>query len=204
MLFNPGPLDPVDVDAATRIGPRSTFAADAARVAQQLGAGDGALGASQGAMASAWAPGVELGAGSDLAAAADAHDRQARDFDDSIGAVAGNADAHVGEIAGLSNDTAADIEAGEPGFPDYVDHPIPGTEGGPPPIGEAPPREPPPEPPDDEHPTIYDAIARLYRELLDREGSQGEIEGWVATGLTIDEIRAAFLDSPEYHEKHGG
>jgi len=204
MLFERGPMDPVDVDAWTQPGARATVAGDAASLTGQLGAVGQSLGGTLGALAAAGGSAMDAGAGLDLAAAAAAHDAQQRDFDSSVGTIAGNADAQEGELAGLASDTASDISAGEPNFPDYVEHPIPGRSGSPPPGGEEPEPEPPPEPPDDEHPSIYDAIARLYRELLGREGSQEEIEGWVATGLSIDEIRQRFLDSPEYREKHGG
>lgn len=196
MLFERGPLDPVDVEAATVLGPRTTFAADAAQLAQQLGNGGDALGSSASVMASAWTSRVETEAGGDLAAAADAHDRQVRDFDSSIGAVAGNADSHVGEIAGFANDTNSDIEAGEPGFPDYEVHPPePSWPGG----EENPPPGPNPTPPPGG--TVADLIIRYYAKYLRREPSLAEINVWSERWPNQDAIEHGILYSNENGDK---
>lgn len=192
-LFERGPLDPVDVEAATVLGARTTFAADAAQLAQSLDHGGGALSAAASVMASSWTPRMELDAGGDLAAAADAHDRQVRDFDSAIGTVAGNADAHVGEIAGLSNDTAADIAAGEPGFPGYDEHPPNASW----PIGEANPPEAPPDTPGPGE-TVADLITTFYNRYLDRDPGVEGINAWADLWPDRDAIEHGILFSGEY------
>jgi len=205
MLWEPGPLTPIPDSEFPVAGVRPSLAADAAAVAAQLGIHDQRLGGASGAIVAAADAEIDGGAGLDLGAAMAAHDDQARDFDPSIADVAGNAGAQDGEIAGLMIETGDDIRAGEPAPPDYVEHQSSGAPPAPPGLPRGPDEEPgppPPEPPPSG--SLYDYVASLYRELLDREGSDGEIQGWVDAGLSAQAIRDGFIGSDEYREKHGG
>lgn len=204
MLLERGPIEPVDVDAWTLPGPRTTLAADAAVLAATIEVHGDQLGVAQSTMAAATRPELDEAAALDLAAAAAAHQAHAVDADPSIADIASHAGGQDADLAQLMLDTAADIAEGEPAFPDYVDHPVPG-------IPDRPGTVPDPEqtpPPRDEPPPpgggLYEYVAELYRSLLDREGSDGEIQGWVDTGLSAQAIRDAFIGSDEYRQKHGG
>jgi len=192
MLLEPGPVAPVDVAAWTQPGARTTFAADAAALAGQLGAAGSTIGSLRGEIGSSGGPQMELDAGLLLGAAAAAHDSQARDVDAAIATVAGNADAHVGEIAGLASETAEDIRRGEPDFPGYDDHPP--NEGWP--IGEAPPRTPPEDTPGPGG-TVADLITRYYNRYLGRDPGDEGINAWSALWPNQDAIEHGILYSSE-------
>ena len=46
--------------------------------------------------------------------------------------------------------------------------------------------------------TLAGEVSRLYQALLKRTATQGEINSWVATGLSLDAIAGQFLGSAEY------
>lgn len=196
MLLEPGPVAPVDVNAWTQPGARTTFAADAASLAGQLGAAGSTIAGMRSAIASSGPPRMETDAGLDLAAAVAAHDAQVRDIDSAIATVAGNADAHVGEIAGLSNDTAADIAAGEPGFPRYDEHPPNASW----PIGEA---NPPDQPPDSPGPEgdVAALITAYYNKYLRRNPGLEGINAWAPLWPNQDAIEHGILFSQEYADR---
>lgn len=47
-------------------------------------------------------------------------------------------------------------------------------------------------------------VASLYRDVLGREGSEGEIEGHLGNPGSEEDLRNFFLGSPEYTSRHGG
>lgn len=204
MLLERGPIEPIDVGAQFRASSLPSLVSSVSSVTQNLAGVQASLGAQLSTMASDDSVPLLDGIVLDLATVNDELARQAGALDSSIGDVAVAAGEQEAQLPGLTSDVASDLSTQNPSTPDYVDHAFPPGSLPTPPRGEENPPEQPPEPPTDEFPTLYDAIARLYRELLDRDGSSGEIEGWVATGLSIGDIRQAFLDSPEYREKHGG
>jgi hypothetical protein len=199
MLYEPGPIDPVDVDRWTQPGPLTRLAADAAALAGQLGTAGAAIGSLHSDLALAGPPRMELDAGLDLAAAAAAHDSQAREVDNAVAGIAGNADVQTSDLATLMSETAADIAAGEPGFPDFVEHPNPSTG----PIGEAPepsPGEPSPPPGG----TVADLITAYYQKYLRRDPGLEGINAWAPLWPNQDAIEHGILFSGEYADKVNG
>src|SRR5205085_5819281 len=123
MLLERGPVDPIDVDAWTRPGPRTTLAADAAALAAQLHGAASRIDGRFSTMGTALLSRTETGAGADLDAAAAAHAGQTPDPDPAIGAIAGNADAQGVAVVGLSNDAATALpQAPARDAPAYVSH----------------------------------------------------------------------------------
>lgn len=47
-------------------------------------------------------------------------------------------------------------------------------------------------------PATKEEIADLYRTVLEREQDAPGAEFWLKSGLSIEELRKAFLQSPEY------
>lgn len=196
MLFEPGPLVPIDVDLWTRPGPKTNLEGDAASLAAQLGAHDSAISGAQQSMRASWSPGVAGDAGLDLGAAAGAHDQFAKEFDSSVAAIATNADAQTGTIAALINDTGDDLKAGEPPLPEPVTWPPPPSWG----IGEGnPPPEPEPTPPPGG--TVADFIIGLYQKYLRRSPSTPEINNWADHWPNKDLIEHGILYSQENADK---
>lgn len=202
MDFERGPIDPIDVEAWTRAGDRSTLASDAAQLAAQLDIAVSVISGEQGTMAAGATPGMGAGAEADLFAAADAHDRQARDFDSTIGAVAGNADAMEGEIAGLSGEAASDItSAASVDFGSFTPHPADGSE------GQGPPRRDPndqsPRPPEDENRDAFaDNVQAFYLDLLGRSAGADEIDAHRGNPGGLEGVRQTILNSDEYRALH--
>jgi len=205
MLLERGPIDPIDVDAQLHPSSLPALVASVSAVTASLGGAQAAIAAQQSVMAGD-AGGdafdtmaLELGElDAELA-------RQAGALDPSIGGVAAAAGDQGAQLPGLTNDSAADVaSASHPNWPEFNDHgehPVPPS---PPGTPRGPEEEPQPTPEPPRPGSLYDYIASLYRELLDRDGSDGEIQGWIETGLSAQAIRDAFIGSPEYQEKHGG
>lgn len=202
MLLDPGPIDLIlDADFPVA-GDPSNLAADAAQLGSDLGVHDDALAGQQLTMADGIDPVVTDSDYADLGQAASDHDLAAAFFDGSIGDVASNTNAMDSEIGGLSSDSADGINsAAVPDWPAFNDH---GSAPPPPLVTPVPPELDPNEPVPERPPSgdMYDYVASLYRELLGRDGSDGEIQGWVDTGLSAQEIHDAFIGSDEYQQLH--
>lgn len=180
MRREPGPL-PLFTDAQLPTpGPRHTFAALAAREAAILEAAAGSLSTSGGRLAPAVAGPVDLAAASDLAAAIAAHDRQSRESDSAIGAVAGDADTLEGVLAGLTNELGRELEAAAN-----------------PPAVPAPPTE---NQDDRFDPEFADIVREYYQKFLEREASDEEIEAHRGNPAGFAGILAAIFASDEYQE----
>lgn len=191
MLFEPGPIALIPDSEFPTAGPRSNLAGDAAQLAAALAAHEGALGARQLTMAGGLTTTMEGDAALELAAAAAAHDGQSRAFDASIGAVSSNADVQAGELAGLTNDVADDIRAGEVSPPGFVEHPGLGGPGG---------EENPREPPDVTRPedTLGAAIIGFYQMYFRRTPDNAEINEHANNPGGASAIEQAILGSEEY------
>ena len=46
-------------------------------------------------------------------------------------------------------------------------------------------------------------VNQLYMELLGRPGAEQYLSGWVDSGMTLDQIRQAIMESPEYQARQG-
>ena len=54
-----------------------------------------------------------------------------------------------------------------------------------------------------EFPVTTGQVNQLYMELLGRPGAEQYLSGWVDSGMTLDQIRQAIMESPEYQARQG-
>ncbi len=171
MLYERGPLDLFPEAAFPRAGEPAGLDTLAGHLASDLDAHAAAIGEQQSTMADDdSARALEAGA-LDLGAADDELARQAGALDASIGDVADGAGAQHASLPSLTNESAADVVAGEPADPGYVEHPLPAA---PPP--EVPPEVPPEPPPPGG--TVGDLVIFYYQKYLRRTPTTDEINGW--------------------------
>jgi hypothetical protein len=203
MLLDPGPIVLIGDDVFPTPGDPPAFASDAAQLGATLGLHDAAMADQQSTMAGGAGSLMDGEAALDLADAATAHAQQADDFDSSIGAVAGNADAMDGEIAGLSSDASAGVnDAAMPNWPPFVNHQLDPPQDPRPPHPD--PQDPHPDPPSDTGDPFADAVIALYLQMLDRVPSAEEIDSHRGNPNGIEGVREAILESDEYRQKHAG
>lgn len=204
MLFEPGPIDPIDVDAQFRSSTLPSLEATAAQLAGTLDGHASSLAAQQSSMASDDGGAAVDQGGLDLAAAETELAGQAGALDGSIGDVAAASEVQDGDIPGLSSEAAEDAAASaEIDWPGFVNHqPDPVADPRPPhPDPQDPHPDPEPSPSGD---PFKDAVIDMYHVMLNRDPSDDEIEIHRGNPGGLEGVRQAILHSAEYRQLHGG